>query len=120
MYVPPTDPRDRPATKQPTWRNVLESYALIAAVAAALWLFSNPVTGAVLLTAIAGLALAGRRAVTLARCARNCRRFAVDLLGDVRLTITKSATEPGLLNDAATDTDLSNDGAADTTRATCC
>ena len=90
MYIPPIDPRDHAATRQPTWRNVLVAYALLAAVALSLWVVSNPVAGAVLVVAIAGLAVGGHRAVELGRCLVECREFAVDLVGDVRVTVTKN------------------------------
>lgn len=93
MHIPPTDPRDRFATKQPTWGNVLAAYALMAAVLLLLWAVSNPLAGAIALAAIVGLSVGARRAVRLIRCFQDCREFAVDLVGNVRITVTRTSPD---------------------------
>lgn len=104
MYVPPIDPRDRSATKQPTWRNVLAAYALLAAIGLSLWAVSNPVAGAGVIVAIAGISLGARRVVELVRCLRECREFAFDFVGDVRVTVTTGIQETDVPDDDSTET----------------
>lgn len=89
----PPDPRDRTDFEQPTWRSILAGYAPLAGVLLSLWIVSNPIAGAVGLTAAAGLFLGARRAAELARCFRVCREFTVDLGGSLRITVTNARVD---------------------------
>ena len=97
MYRPPSDPhdpRDRFAPTRPTWRSVLASYALVAAVPLLLWAAVHPLAGGVILAGAVGLAVAARRALGLLRCFRDCPGFAV-VAGPVRIAVTPArADEP--------------------------
>jgi len=88
MFRPPLDPRDRPLTDEPTRRNVVVSYALVAAVPLLLWAVSYPLASVVAFGTIAGLFTGGRRAYRLIRCFHDCQRFAFDLGGTARITVT--------------------------------
>lgn len=85
---PPTDLRHRPGPDRPTWRDILASYALAAAIPLSLWIVSRPLAGAVVLAAVAGLVVAARRAPGVTRCLRDCRGIAFDLGDAVRITVT--------------------------------
>lgn len=87
MYRPPSDPRNRIAQKNPTWRNIIVSYLMVIAIPLALWAFSQPVAGAVVIAALVGLFSGARRAYTLARCFEHCQGFAFDLAGKARITV---------------------------------
>lgn len=89
MILPPIDPRYRPAPTQPTWRNILVSYAILASVPALLWVVSQPSTRIAGVVAVVGLALVARRLHRLIRCFYDCQGFAFDLGQRVRITITQ-------------------------------
>lgn len=90
MYAPPPpDPRGRPVHKHPTWRSVLVSYALVAAIPLLLWVVSRPLAGTAAIAAVVGLSIGARRAYRLIRCVRDCQGLAFDLVGRVRITITR-------------------------------
>ncbi|WP_157971746.1 hypothetical protein [Halorussus litoreus] len=93
MSRPPLDPQDRIALRNPTWRNVLVSYAMVLAVPIALWAVSEPLAGAVVVATLAGLAVATRRAYGLVRCFRQCRGFAFDLGETARITVTQTSSD---------------------------
>ncbi|NHN61207.1 MULTISPECIES: hypothetical protein [Halorussus] len=93
MFTPPPSPRDRPALDRLTWTRVLVSYAVIAAIPFALWVVSRPMAGAVALASLAGLVVGARRVHALHQCFRDCRGFAFDLAGRVRVTITPPADD---------------------------
>jgi hypothetical protein len=65
------------------------SYALAAAIPLSLWAISRPLPGAVAVAAVGGLFVAARRVRRLVRCLRDCRGFAVDLFGSVRITVAQ-------------------------------
>jgi xanthosine utilization system XapX-like protein len=65
------------------------SYALAAAIPLSLWAISRPLPGAVAVVAVGGLFVAARRVRRLVRCLRDCRGFAVDLFGSVRITVAQ-------------------------------
>lgn len=87
MHAPPTDPRDRTDYDRLTWRRVLVSYALMAAIPVLLWAASSPLAAGLVAAGSAGAVVTTRQARRLARCVRTCRRLAVDLPGTVRLTV---------------------------------
>lgn len=93
MYGPPSGPRRRPAHDHPTWRSVLASALLLAALPVAFWTVANPLAGAALLALGAGALVAVRRAALLARCLSECGEFAVDLGSSLRITVTHPATD---------------------------
>jgi len=90
MSRPPLDPRDRIALRNPTWRNVLVSYAMVLAVPVALWAVSQPLAGGVVVATLAGLVVAARRAYGLVRCFRQCREFAFHVGETARITVTRT------------------------------
>lgn len=92
MLRPPLDPRDCPLIEQPTWRSILVSYALVAAVPLLLWVISQPLAGTVTLGTIAGLFVGGRRAYKLTRCFYDCQGFTFDLGGKVQITVAQIST----------------------------
>lgn len=95
MFRPPLDPRDRPLVEQPTWRSVLVSYAVVAAIPLLLWVVSRPLAGTVTLGAVAGLIVGGRRAYGLTRCFYDCQGFTFDLVGKAQITVARiPADEP--------------------------
>lgn len=89
MILPPIDPRYRPAPTEPTWQNILVSYAMIAAVPALLWVVSQPPTRIVGVAAVVGLFVVARRLHRLIRCFYDCQGLAFDLGRSVRITITQ-------------------------------
>lgn len=89
MHRPPLDPRDRPLIETPTWRNVLVSYAMVAAIPLLLWVVSQPLVGSVTLAAVVGLLVGGRRAYRLTRCFYDCQGFTFDLGGKAQITVTQ-------------------------------
>lgn len=87
MYRPPPDPRDHPAPQVPTWRGVLVSYVMAAAIPLLFWVVSQPLAGTVVLAAIVGLFISARRGLRLARCFYDCGGFAFNLGGKVQVCI---------------------------------
>jgi len=85
----PPDPRLRSRPKNPTWRNVLASYALVAAIPVLLWVASNPLAGGIGLAAVLVLRAGARRGADLVRCLRDCGGFAIDLGENVRISVTR-------------------------------
>lgn len=90
MYVPPADHRHHPTGTEPTWRSLLASYLLMAAVPALIWTGNHPLTGVAVLSTAVGLTIGVRRASELARCLSDCGGFSVDLAGRVRVTVTQT------------------------------
>lgn len=93
MYGPPSDSRHRPAPDQPTWRGLLASYVLVAAVPLSLWVIERPLVRAVAIAAVVGLLVGAHRVSRLAWCLHVCRELTVDLAGVVRITITRMPTD---------------------------
>lgn len=87
MSSPPVGPRDRSPRHDPTWNDILVSWSLVAAIPVLLWALSAPLVAAVAVTAAGGLILAGRRALWLADCLRNCRSLSVHLGRDVHVVV---------------------------------
>jgi len=85
----PPDPRFRSRPKNPSWQDVLVSYALVAAVPVLFWVASNPLAGVVGLAAALALRAGARRGAALVRCLRDCGEFAVDLGEALRVTVTR-------------------------------
>lgn len=92
MSKPPIDPRDRTINDQPTWRDLLITYGLIAAIPAGLALYSYPLLGSVAVAALAGLLLASRRTLQLYRCFQTCGGFALELGDSVQVCVSQPAT----------------------------
>jgi len=92
MYKPPRDPRDRPLIEQPTWQRVFVSYAMIAVIFLLIWGVSQPRAGVVVLAAIVGLFIGGRRAYRLTRHFYDCREFTFELGGKIKITVTQLPT----------------------------
>lgn len=90
MYGPPSDPRDRPPFNHPSWRNVLTGYGLFVAFVVSLWVVTNPLIGAAVLTTVVGLSIGARPAYRLARCLSDCPEITFDLSETVRITITRT------------------------------
>ena len=93
MFRPLFDPRDRLLIDQPTWRSVLVSYALVAAIPVLLWIVSRPLAGTVILASIAVLFVGGRRVYRLIRCFYDCQGFTFDLVGKAQITVTQIPTD---------------------------
>ncbi|WP_458208000.1 hypothetical protein [Haladaptatus sp. NG-SE-30] len=93
MFRPPLDPRDRPLIEHPTWRSVLVSYTLVAAIPILLWVVSQPLTGIVALASIAGLLTGGRRAYRLTRCFYDCQGFTFSVGGKAQITVSQIPTD---------------------------
>ncbi|WP_227373662.1 hypothetical protein [Haladaptatus halobius] len=89
MFRPPLDPGDRPLIDQPTWRSIIVSYALMAAIPLLLWIVSQPLAGTVTLAGIAGLLVGGRRVYRLIRCFYDCQRFTFNLGGKAQITVAQ-------------------------------
>lgn len=89
MYHPPRDPGRGDRPRNPTWRELLVSYAVVAAIPGLLWAASNPlagVAGAVVLLVAAGVA---RRAYRIVRCLATCREIVLDVGDRVRITVVR-------------------------------
>lgn len=105
MYRPPSDPGAPPARRRsdsstrpaphrwawedPSRRDLLVTYALLAAVPLSLWAVAHPTAGALAVATVAGLVTVGRRAAAVARCLATCRQLTFDLAGDIRVTVTR-------------------------------
>jgi len=89
MYRPPRDPRNHQVPQVPSWRGILVSYVLVAAIPLLLWVVSQPVTGTVVLAAIGGLFISARRGLRLAHCFYDCGGFAFNLGGKVQVCIVQ-------------------------------
>ena len=88
-HRPPSEARDRPAYRQPTWRNILVSYAMLAAIPVLLWVSVQPLTRLSLVGVLVAGALVARRLHALASCLAECRALAFDLGGAVTVTISR-------------------------------
>lgn len=89
MIPPSTDPRYRAEPVESTWRGVLVSYALVAAIPAVLWVAAHPSTRLVAVAALAGLYVGANRVHGVYRCLRDCRALAFDCWGAIRITVTR-------------------------------
>jgi hypothetical protein len=87
MPVPPTDPRRRTADDHLTWADVAASYAAMLGFVVLFWAVSEPFAAAVAAVAVAVTIAAAQRVRWLARCVDECRALAVDLPGDVSVTV---------------------------------
>jgi hypothetical protein len=87
MPVPPTDSRRRTATDHLTWADVAASYAAMFGFVVLFWAVSAPFAAALGAVAVAVTIAAARRVRWLARCVDECRALAVDLPGDVSVTV---------------------------------
>lgn len=85
------DPRRSRRRPEPTWGGIVAAYAIVAAVPLLLWVATRPVAGAAALAAAGGLAVGTRRLLRLRRCLNDCGGFAVDLVGDVQVRVTREA-----------------------------
>ena len=88
------DPRRSRRRPEPTWSGIVAAYASVAAVPLLLWVATRPVVGATALAAAGGLVVGARRLLRLRRCLNDCGGFAVDLVGDVRVLVTREACAP--------------------------
>lgn len=93
MFKPPLDSRDYILIEEPTWRSVTVSYAMAAALPLLVWIISKPRARTVILAAIWGLFVGGRRAYRLTRRFYNGERFTFNLRGKVRITVTQIPTD---------------------------
>lgn len=91
MYEPPSDPTARTDADRLTWRRVLVSYAMMAAIPLVLWAVSEPVTAGLVAAGSAGVAVATTHARRLARCVEQCEGLAADLPGTVDVAVTWGA-----------------------------
>ena len=89
MIGPLPDPRDHEIRRRPTWRNILVSYAMVAAIPLLLFVVSQPLVGSAGLATSIGLAVGARRARKLRRCFYDCQAFAFDVGGRARITVTR-------------------------------
>jgi hypothetical protein len=87
MPKPTSDSYDRSTYYRITWRGVLVSYAMAAAIPVLLWAGSDPAAAALALAGAAGAFVAARYARRVARCVDQCRGVAFDLPGRVRVTV---------------------------------
>ena len=92
MYEPPSDSNARTDADRLTWRRVLVSYAMAAAIPVLLWGASEPVTAGLVAAGTAGGAVATTRARRLARCVEECEGLVADLPGTVDVTVTWGAS----------------------------
>jgi hypothetical protein len=67
---------------------------MVATIPLLLWVVSQPVAGAILVTALVGLALGARHVYKLARCLFECGGFTFELGGKIRVCITQPGVEP--------------------------
>ncbi|WP_158059261.1 hypothetical protein [Halorussus halophilus] len=89
MSKPPIGPRSYPKYDDPTWQNILVTYALVGAIPIALWIFSQPITGIVVLTTSIALFFSARGAHRLTRCYYECQQLAFEIAGKTRITVTQ-------------------------------
>lgn len=87
MPVPPTDPPRRTAADHLTWTDVAASYATMLGFLVLLWAASAPFAAAVGALAVAVSFATAQRVRWLVRCVDDCRALAVDLPGDVSVTV---------------------------------
>lgn len=87
MPVPPTEPPRRTADDHLTWTDVATTYAAAFGFLVLLWAASEPVAAAVGAVTVAVSIATARRVRWLARCVDECRALAVDLPGDVSVTV---------------------------------
>lgn len=87
MRRPPTDPDRQSARYRPTWQDVLVAWGMLALVPLLLWTVSDPLAGGLTMAALVGLALAGRRAIRLARCLSECESLTLDIGRQVHITV---------------------------------
>jgi hypothetical protein len=86
--VPPDAPT-RPLDERLTWRSILVSYAMMAAVPLLLWVAGRPLLRVTAVAAVVGAFAVARRGAALRRCFYECGGFAFDLGGSVRVTISR-------------------------------
>ncbi|MFC4408139.1 hypothetical protein [Haloarchaeobius iranensis] len=89
MPRPPLDPRTRQFADDLTWRRIVTSYLLVAAVPFALWAVHSPLAAATTLVAGGTLGTGARHAYRLARCVQRCKRLTFDLFGTARITVRR-------------------------------
>lgn len=87
MHKPTRDPTDSGTYRTVSWKNVLSSYALVAAIPVLLWAISDPLAAVLAATAVATAVVATGYARRLARCVDQCRGFAFDLPRAGRVTV---------------------------------
>lgn len=87
MPVPPTDPPRRTADDHLTWTDIAEMYAAMIGFFVLLWAASHPIAAAAGAVAVAVSIALARRVRWLVRCVDECRALAVDLPGDVSVTV---------------------------------
>jgi hypothetical protein len=92
MYEPPSDSNARTDSDRLTWRRVVVSYAMMAAIPVLLWAVGEPVTAGLLAAGGAGAVVATTRARRLSRCVEHCEGLAADLPGTVDVTVTWDAS----------------------------
>ena len=93
MFRPPHDPQDLPRITNPTWRSILVSYVLIAAVPLLLWVISNPLAGTITLVGVTALVIGGRHAYKLRRCFYHCQELTFRLGETAQITVTQLPTD---------------------------
>lgn len=93
MIRPPHDPHDLPRTTNPTWRSILVSYALVAAIPLLLWAISNPFAATVSLVGVAGLLIGGHHAYKLRRCFYQCQELRFRLGETAQITVAQLPTD---------------------------
>ena len=89
MRRPSRLPRRHRTTTDQTWQGIIATTAAVLAVPALLWAAANPLVAGLALSAGVGLVRGGRRAHRLRRCLANCGGFAVELAGDVWVSVTR-------------------------------
>lgn len=87
MPVPPTAPPRRTAADHLTWTDVAVTYAALLGFIVLVWAASEPVAAAAGAVAVAVSIALARRVRWLVRCVDECRALAVDLPGDVSVTV---------------------------------
>ena len=92
MYEPPSDPSARIDPNRLTWRRVLVSYAMMAAIPFLLWAVSDPLAAGLTVAGSAGAVVATKHARRLAHCIEECQELALDLPGTVGVTVTWGAS----------------------------
>jgi Flp pilus assembly protein TadB len=93
MRRPSRAPRRYRTTTDPTPQAIILSTLLVLAVPVVQWAASNPLVAALSLTAGVGVAAAARRTLALRRCLASCGGVTVDLVGDLRICVTRRDAE---------------------------
>lgn len=92
MIQPSFDHRSRPASREPTWQQILVSYAMLAAIPAVLWIAAQPSTRILAVVAAVGVYVTTRRLHRLLRCFYDCKAMTFDIGESVRITIRQPST----------------------------